>query len=199
MLYIYYAILAAVFFATIAMSIDKGLWGNTLTTVNILLSGLVAFGFYMPLARLASEKGGEEFTYLLDFTFLWMLYVLAFIILHRLISGALSTTRMRFKHPIDTIGGPVMAVVAGWLMTAFVAATLHAAPFERECFGGKFTEGGRSPATSPDVLWLNIAQRLLSQDHMGTSSTSFTLADYTRDFGSQRAALEKEESLRVKR
>ena len=119
-MWLFYVIIIVIFFATFAMCIQQGLWSNTLTAINILLSGLIAFGCYAPLAKLAVENGMGEYTYLLDFLFLWVLYVAAFVILHRVFSGQLSKTRMRFKNPIDTIGGPVMAAIAGLLMSGVV-------------------------------------------------------------------------------
>ncbi len=200
MLYVYYAILGAVFFATLAMLIDKGLWSNALSAMNVLLSGLVAFGFYMPLATLASDNGMASFTHVLDFLCLWVLYVVAFIFLHRIASALLSPTQMRFKYPIDTIGGPVMAAVTGWLMTGIVAATLHAAPFDKDCFGGVFADLNRSSTlTNPDLAWLSIAEKMLSNDHLGSGRSKFSPGAYITDFNNQRAALEKEESLKVQR
>ncbi len=193
MIYLYYGILAAVFFATFAMLIDKGLWSNALTTINVLLSGLVAFGFYMPVARLASENGMESFTYLLDFISLWLLFTVSIAILHQVLSGLLSGTQMRFKHPIDTVGGPVMAAAAGWLMTGLVAATLHAAPFDKDCLGEAFTR--EPPMVNPDRFWLGMTENLLSEGHLGTSGASFSQEGYISNFGKQREALEKEEGL----
>ena len=197
MFYLYLGILIAVFFATFAMSINTGFWSNTLLAMNIILSGLIAFGYYGSLASLAADKGLGSYTFLLDFLSIWLLYVISFIILHRIFSGMLSKTRMRFKNPIDTIGGPVMAGVCGWLMTGLVGATLHASPFAEECFDGAFTyEDSASAITHPDWAWLNMTENLLSPNHLGNTSNTFSAADYKSDFGKQRAGLEKMESLR---
>lgn len=199
MLYVYYAILGVIFFATFAMCIDKGLWSNTLTAINILFSGLIAFGWYQPVAKMAAGSMGE-YTYLLDFMMLWVLYVIAFIVLHRVLGGMLSKTRMRFKHPIDTIGGPASAAIAGWLMTGIVAASLHAAPFDKDAFGGVFSDGTRSSTlTNPDLAWLSICQNMLSSDHLGSGEKDFSLNTYINNFNKQREALQKEEGLRVRR
>jgi hypothetical protein len=198
-MWLYYVIVAVIFFATFAMCIQQGLWNNTLTTINILLSGVIAFGCYQPAATFLAAIGGEGFTYLLDFLMLWALYVVAFIVLHRVFSGMLSKTRMRFKYPIDMIGGPVMAAVAAWLMAGIVGASLHAAPFEEKAFGGVFVESGRTVATNPDVMWLNIAANLLGEDSLGRSGSDFSQGKYIKDFNKQRAALEKEKGLSVKR
>jgi len=197
-MYFYYAILGAVFFATLAMYVDKGLWTNTLATMNIVISGLIAFGFYAPAARMAADNGMGSFTYLLDFLFVWVVYIVAFLVLYRIMSGALSATRMRFKNPIDTVGGPLMAGVAGWVMMCFVAATLHMAPFGKDAFGGVFADTTRSsPITNPDLAWLSIADKMLSSDHLG-GGTEFSMQTYVTSFFKQREALGKEESLRVK-
>lgn len=196
-MWLYYVIVGVIFFATFAMCIQQGLWNNTLTTINILLSGVIAFGCHLPMAKWLAASGGGGFTYLLDFLMLWVLYVITFIVLHRVFGGMLSKTRMRFKHPIDTVGGPLMAAVAGFLMSGIVGASLQAAPFDRDAFGGVFLES-RSPITSPDVFWLNIAERMLVPENLGTSKSKFTQKKYQSDFAKQRAALEKEESLKVR-
>lgn len=197
-MWMFYVIVAVVFFATFAMCIQQGLWNNTLTAINMLLSGVIAFGCYMPLAKLAVDNGLEQFTFLVDFLVIWLLYVVAFVILHRVLCGLLSKTKMRFKNPIDTIGGPVMAAVAGLLMSGIVGASLFAAPFDEKAFGGVFLES-RAPITNPDVLWLNVAESMMAPENLGTSKSQFKMTEYQTDFAKQRAALEKEESLRVKR
>ncbi|MCO6046016.1 CvpA family protein [Aeoliella sp. ICT_H6.2] len=197
-MWLYYVIVGVIFFATFAMSIQQGLWNNTLTTINILLSGLIAYGFYSPLAKLIADKGGDSYTALLDFVCIWALYVISFLVLQRLLAAKLSKTKMRFKHPIDPIGGPVMAAVAGWLMAGIVAASLHAAPFDDECFGGIFLKSGRSAATNPDVAWLNLSERMLAAENMGSSKASFTQGKYIKDFKKQREAVGEQESLRLK-
>lgn len=193
-MWLFYVIVAIVFFATFAMCIQQGLWNNTLTAINMLLSGVIAFGGYMPLAKMAVDSFAGSYTFIIDFVAIWLLYVVAFIVLHRLLAGQLSKTRLRFKHPIDTIGGPAMAAVAGLLMSGIVGASLNAAPFEKAAFGNVFLEA-RAPITNPDVMWLNIAERVMAPDNLGTSSSKFTQKEFMADFASQREALEKEEGL----
>ena len=48
----YWAIYVIVLFAGLAMMVREGLWSNTISLVNIFVSGLVAFGFYSPLVDL---------------------------------------------------------------------------------------------------------------------------------------------------
>lgn len=92
-----------------------------------------------------------------------------------------------------------MAAVAAWLMMSFVAATLHTAPFEKESFGGVFTDSSRaSTLTNPDLAWLSMAEKMLAEDKLGTDN-SFSVNTYVSNYNRMREALDKEPSLRVKR
>ena len=102
----YWIIFGIVLFATVAMTVREGLWSNTLTLVNIIISGLVAFGFYAPLVVYLDESVTDgQHTYWLDFAVLWALFAVAMVVC-RALTGAFSKTRMRFKYPIDDVGGP---------------------------------------------------------------------------------------------
>src|SRR4051794_29797524 len=104
----YLAFLAIVMFAGIAMTVREGVWSNALTLINIIVSGLVAFGFYSPLVVYLDEQvTNGQHTYWLDFAILWGLYGLTMLVM-RTLTGAASKTRMRFKNPIDPAAGPVV-------------------------------------------------------------------------------------------
>ncbi|WP_425397374.1 CvpA family protein [Aeoliella sp.] len=195
-MWLYYVIIGAVFFTTVAMCVQQGLWNNTITVINILLSGLIAYGFYSPLAKLIADKGGDSYAALLDFVAIWLIYVIAFVVLQRICAANLSKTKMRFKHPIDPVGGPLMAIVAGWLMAGIVGASLIAAPFDDDIFGGAFLESGRSPLVNPDVVWLNMAESMMAPENMGSGKASFTQGKYIKEFNQQREGVSKQENLR---
>lgn len=201
MTWLYFVILAATFFATFAMMVQLGLWSNMITTINIVISGLVAFGYHQALGKLVVDniETAGQYTFLLDFICLWLVYILTFILLQRGLTGFLSRTRMRFKHPIDVVGGPAVALLAGWIVASLVGSSLHIAPFDEDAFGGHFTQERSSVMTNPDLAWLQFTQTTLSPDRLGTSGKAFRSVDYRTDARKMRRALEKEESLKVRR
>src|SRR4029079_580963 len=104
----YTIFLLIVLFAGTAMTVREGLWSNTLTLISIIISGLVAFGFYSKLViYLDEDMTNGQHTYWLHFAIVWALYCVTMIIVRTLFAAA-SKTRMRFKHPIDPIGGPIV-------------------------------------------------------------------------------------------
>jgi hypothetical protein len=166
----YLAIYLIVMFAGVAMMVREGLWSNTIMLVNIIISGLVSFGFYSPLVVYLDEKTDGEHTYWLDFAVIWALYCAAFAIT-RTLTGAASKTRMRFKNPLDPIGGPLLALIAAWVLAAFTLATLHTSPMPKDAFGGKFVYANRgdvdsaSAVTSPDIAWLRFVERMSKREN----------------------------------
>jgi Colicin V production protein len=172
----FWALYLSTFFAGVAMMVREGLWSNTIALVNILVSGLVAFGFYSPLALYLDEQLKGQYTYLLDFACLWMLFVVTMLIC-RAVTALASRTRMRFKNPIDPVGGPLVALVAAWVLAAFTMATLHTIPMPQDAFGGKLMHSdseveSNSGLTSPDLGWLRFVQTMSGGDSFGSGSRS---------------------------
>jgi uncharacterized membrane protein required for colicin V production len=167
-------IYAAVLFASLAMMVREGLWSNAISLVCILISGLVAFGFYSPLVIYLDEMLDGEFTYLLDFVTIWGLFVISMLIC-RLFTGMASRTRMRFKNPIDPVGGPLIGLIAAWTLAAFAMATLHTSPMPKDAFGGSLVYSdddveSSSALFNPDLGWLRFVERVTRPDGFGHSS-----------------------------
>ena len=196
------AIVGFIFFASLAMMVREGLWSNTITLVNVFISGIVAFGFYAPLTIKVDEALGGEFTYLLDFLMLWALFVVTMIVA-RVLTDRLSTTRLRLKHPIDTICGPLMAALAAWVITSFAVATLHTAPLQKEGLGGKLVHEqieGKSALASPDLAWLRFVERITTPDaYGGKPLVPFQGRAFAIIYTDHRTKLEKASGLRVRR
>src|SRR3954465_5119978 len=157
---VYWVIFCIVVFAGLAMTVREGVWNNTLTLINVIVSGLVAFGFYSPLVVYLDETVTDgQHTYWLDFAIIWALYAATMVVLRSLMAAA-SKTRLRFKHPIDPVGGPIIGFVAAWVLAAFTLATLHTAPMPKNGFGGKLATSNEvdsaSFITSPDAAWIRF-------------------------------------------
>jgi uncharacterized membrane protein required for colicin V production len=198
---IFFVLFAIVFFASFAMMVREGLWSNTITLFNIVLSGLIAYGFYSPLTIWIDEFFEGKYTYLLDFLCIWAVFCVAMIVL-RLVADNLSKTRLRLKNPLDPAGGPLMGLLAGWVMASFVMATLHTAPLAEQVFGGKLVHAkndveNKNALTAPDLFWLRLVEAVSKPDGLGGGG--FTAAGFVQIHRDHRAKLEKAGSLTVNR
>jgi hypothetical protein len=196
----YWAFFGIVMFAAIAMTVREGLWSNSLTLINIIVSGLVAFGFYSPLVVYLDEQvTSGQHTYWLDFAIIWALYAVTMLVM-RTLTGAASGTRLRFKNPIDPVAGPIVGIIAAWVLAGFVLATLHTAPMGKDAFGGNLMHGAdASPITTPDVAWLNFVESMTQPSAMGTGPNQKYAGAFIRVYGDHRAAFDAADGLIVKR
>jgi uncharacterized membrane protein required for colicin V production len=198
----YTAVYAIVVFAGLAMTVREGLWSNAILLVNIIISGLVAFGFYSPLVIYLDEMSDGEHTYWLDFAVMWALFAASMIIL-RTVAAAASKTRMRFKHPIDPIGGPLVGFISAWVLAAFTLATLHTSPMPKDGFSGKLVHAdvtSASALTSPDAAWLRFVERMSRPTALGAASTQeFGAKGFVEIYEKRRAAFDQAPSLVVPR
>lgn len=199
----YVVVYLIVIFAGLAMTVREGLWSNTLTLVNIIVSGLVAFGFYSPLVVYLDEgvTNGQH-TYWLDFAIIWALYC-ASIVICRSLTAAASKTRMRFKHPIDPVGGPLIGLIAAWVLASFTLATLHTSPMGKNAFGGKLVYSDVESASmifQPDAAWLRFVEVMSQPSALGTNTTGrFSAKGFVKIYGDRREKFDKAPSLIVKR
>lgn len=191
--WIFYGI---VLFVGLAMTVREGLWSNTITLVSIIVAGMVAFGFYSPLVVYVDEEMTDgQHTYWLDYAVVWALFCVAIVVL-RVMGGAASKTRMRFKHPIDPVGGPLMGLIAAWVLATFALATLHVSPMGKDAFGGKLvTQSDVQNAfalTQPDAAWLRFVERMSATTGFGSGSTQdFSAPDWVKFYSDRRVAFEK--------
>jgi uncharacterized membrane protein required for colicin V production len=201
----YWAIFGIVFFAGFAMTVREGLWSNTLTLISIFISGLIAYGFYGPLVVYLDEQVTDgQHTYWLDFAIIWALYWVAMVIM-RTLFGALSKTRMRFKYPIDKVGGPIVGLMCAYLLTAFTMATLHTSPMPADAFGGVFVEKvGDQLVSRPDLVWLRLVDTETKRIAFGTGpderwQNSMWAYEFVKNYGDHRAKFGKSADFIVKR
>lgn len=200
----FWAVYGIVLFAGLAMTVREGLWNNVLLLISIIVSGLVAFGFYSPLVLYIDEDlTNGQHTYWLDFAILWAIYAVTMIVIKTLM-GTFSKTRLRFKHPIDPVGGPIVGFLAAWVLAAFTLATLHTSPMPKDAFDGKLVSSNDAETasfiTSPDAAWLRFVEAMSKDTGLGAGSTdSFTAKGFVKIYADHRDKFDKAPSLIVKR
>jgi hypothetical protein len=150
--------LLLIFAATTAALWFQGLWSAAVTLVNMLLAMMIATSFYEPVcSAIESIRPANEYTYLLDFVVLWLLFGIAYGIL-RAITDGLSKQRVYFDLPVEMAGRSLLAAWCGWLMVCFVAFSLHMAPLNTpNPLGAWSTPSAKTfGPVSPDRLWLGF-------------------------------------------
>ena len=202
------AIYGIVLFAGLAMTVREGVWNNALTLINVIISGLVAFGFYSPLVVYLDEMSGGQHTYWLDFAIIWALYAATMVVL-RSLEAAASKTRLRFKHPIDNVGGPILGFFAAWVLAAFTLASLHTAPMPKNGFGGKLVASNdvdsASLLTSPDAAWIRFFVTMTGKTSFGFTDTNKSdwqkraAAAWVQEYATHRAEFDQADGMIVKR
>jgi hypothetical protein len=136
----------------------QGLWSAAVTLVNLLLVMIVATSFYEPICSAIERMGaGAQFTYLLDFIVLWMLFGVVFSVL-RAVTDGLSQKPVKFDLPVEMAGRSVLALWCGWLMVCFVAFSLQMAPLNSPAPLGAWASPTAKSFSfvSPDRLWLGF-------------------------------------------
>ena len=123
--------LVFVFFASVAMCVNEGLWNNTIALISILLSGISAILFGPPLGVLVAAKAGKggELLWYFVFALVWGVFALS-ILVFRMLTEKLSGVRMRFMSQIDRIAGPLMGFFVAMVFTSFTAYTLVHIPIK---------------------------------------------------------------------
>lgn len=151
-----------------------GLWSCALTFTNILLSAMIASNWFEPLAD-AMDGGTSSYTYLLDFSALWLLFFLSFTLL-RVATDTLSRMKVEFHPAMDMSLRSVFALAAAWVFACFLQFSFHVAPLPTNAFQ-------ETPETvnfigQPDRLWLGFMQSR-SRGALAASLTEPLLAEYS--------------------
>ncbi|MEN1679071.1 MAG: CvpA family protein [Planctomycetota bacterium] len=195
-------VIGATIFATFAMMVRDGLWSNTILLVQVILAGLLAFGFYQPLTVYIDEKTGGEYTYALDIVILWAIYAVSITLL-KVICDALSKTKMKFPEAVDNAVGPLMGLLAGVVLAGIVGASLHVTPLPKDGLGGGMDYTGTSVAAAPlyrvDALWLRMVEAASSAGLGG--GEKFVAQDFVDIYAARRNNYNEAdvEMIRVKR
>ena len=188
--------LIVVFLATALALFRDGLWSALVMLLNILLATTVASAWYETVARLLDAQQ-PSYTYLFDFFSIWGLFALVLLAM-REITDRLSRTKVKFVKQVEMVGAPLVAILAGWIMICFAAATLHTAAVPRSLVQPT-PESRMFFGLSPDRKWLAWTK-------WSTEKGPFARADHVFDpdsdfilrYADRRHKLEQEEGLRTK-
>lgn len=178
---LYPIIVGVIFFATLAMMVQQGIWSNLISVMAIVIGGLAAFGLHQPLVILLDEKLEGSYTYILDFPVLWLLFAAVTGVIKEL-AGRLSKNRVNFPEQVDNYGGAGVGLIGAYVMTGFAMATFHAAPLSYDAFSSHY-EYGTTPGKaesklseastfSPDAAWLRLTESALVSEAFGGAGFS---------------------------
>ncbi len=130
MLYIT-VMLAFLFFASMAMTVNEGLWNNAIKLFNIILAGLLGIFAGIPLGVWLFDKSGksEEFSWYFVLAGIWGVFAIS-VLVFGLATKSASGIRMRFIPLLDKIAGPLMGLMVAVMLTSFTAYTLERVPIQ---------------------------------------------------------------------
>lgn len=197
----YYVLFLAPWFATFAMTVQLGLWSNTILLAQIALSGIIAFGFYQPVAVMIDEASSGGYTYFADYLAIWALFCGAMLIL-KILDANLSKKRGKYAAQADQYGGPAVGLLAGWLMSGIVLASLHTAPIPVDSLKvTPYNLDTSSPLQSPDLAWLKIMETVSAPAGLGQGEerTVFSADKFIRLYHGRREAFAETPESRVRR
>ncbi|MCE9603667.1 MAG: CvpA family protein [Planctomycetia bacterium] len=182
-----------------------GLWSNTITLFNTILSAIIATCYFEPLAQFLTSLLTSA-VHVWDIISLGLLFAGTFLLL-RTLTGKLSRFRVRFHPLMENFGGVIVAFWIGWTAVCFVCFTLHTAPLTRNFFDGGFdAEQKLFFGLQPDRLWLGFMQKQSDNgglgrnavDAQGNVTSMFDpKSEFMLKYASRRAWLDTQESLLV--
>lgn len=123
-------VLIFVFFAGLAMTINEGLWNNTVLLLCIILGGLFAILGGIPLGLFIVEQAdlAEENVWQCVFAGVWGVFIVSLTIMRVLVEKS-SRTRVKFVPPLERAAGPLMGLFVAIMFTSFAAYTMERIPF----------------------------------------------------------------------
>ena len=122
-------LLIFIFFAGLAMTINEGLWSNTVSLLAIIVAGLFAIFGGIPLGMYIVEQAdaSQKVAWCFVFAGVWGVFVVSLTIMRILLELA-SRTRVKFVPPLEKAAGPLMGLYVAVMFTSFAAYTLERIP-----------------------------------------------------------------------
>jgi len=192
-------VLVLVLITVTLLLVREGLWSAMLMFLNVLVAASVATAWFGVLAVLL-EKRVPSYTYLLDFLSIWGIFSVVLLAL-REITDRVSHTKVKFLRQIEFCGAPIVALLTGWVMVAFTAASLHTAAVPRSLVQPT-PQARMFFGLSPDRKWLSwVRNSSLNGPFAWPGKNEKAIFDNNADFilryADRRFKLEGEEALRV--
>lgn len=188
-------VLLAILAGVTGMLVREGLWRALVMFFNVLMAATLATAWHAPLAGLL-EGYLPSYTYLLDFLSIWGIFC-ASLALIREATDRLAPTTIEFPKLVERIGVGIPAFLAGWIMMAFTAATLHTAPVPRNDVQPT-PEARMFMGLAPDRKWLSWVRGSSAWGPFSRSAARFDeKADFILRHADRRLKLEGEEGLRT--
>jgi len=147
-------LLALVLFGCVGFLYREGVWGNSVRLINLVTAGLLAMNFFEPAASWLTGMM-PSFTIFWDFLAIWFIFALSLSLMHE-ITDRICPVKVRFLKVVDQVGGPILAIVIGWVMVGFTLTALHVAPLGKTFLFGSFESRGDMflGMMAPDRQWL---------------------------------------------
>jgi len=123
--------LGFLFFTAIAMTINEGLWNNTIALLHLMLAGILAVFAGVPLGSFLLEQSGKppDFAWHFVFACIWGVFAISVTCMH-LVTNKASRIKMRFLPILDKVAGPLMGLLVAIMLVSFTAFTLERVPIE---------------------------------------------------------------------
>lgn len=157
---IFFTLLMLVIFVGVFASImNEGLWSNAISLINVVIAGLLATNYFEPVANWleAQVPSGKMFW---DIIAVWGVFAFSFGLM-RFATDQVSRYRVRFKAPLERLGGFFFGAWVAWVFLCFTMMTLHTAPLSRNFMFLAFRPEERLLfGLAPDRRWLGFMNKM---------------------------------------
>ncbi len=145
------------------MQYRNGLFTSAAMIVQVLLAGLVAFGFWEPIANeLDGSFANGSLAGYEDAIALVGLFSLTLAGL-RLVTNRINKAMIDFNWTVQQIGGPAAGLVTGYLVSGFLVCVFQTLPIEENFAGFTMRKKDDEPAMRhympADRVWLALMRR----------------------------------------
>jgi hypothetical protein len=140
----------------------EGLFTAVCMCVNVLLSGLIAFNFFEPLAD--GIESLFERTWLQgyeDFGCMVGIFCVCLAILRNL-TNRMNNEEVEYQPTLNALGAAAVALVTGYLLAGFLVCAMQTLPWHQNFLGFEPYQEKESPVRRllpPDRVWLALMHR----------------------------------------